>query len=71
MAEAPRALAGQAAFQRTGRELPLYQLPTGVYEGLVGERERERKTAELGFAETYKRGYREEELEKRRRRLIL
>lgn len=71
MAEVPRALPGTAQFQRTGRQLPLYQLPTGVYEGLVGEREKERKAAEIGMAETAKRGFREEELTKRYRKLTL
>jgi len=39
IAEAPRVLAGQSAFQRSGRQLPFYDLSPDVYNGLVGEQE--------------------------------
>jgi len=69
--ETPQVLAGMKQFQRTGRELPLYELPSEVYEGLIGEKQREQKASELALSEGYKQNYKTAEYEKKYRTLTL
>ena len=65
ISEAPTALAGETAFAKTGRELPLYQLPEETYNALVGSAEQERRTGIRSLGQFY------EEQERQRRTLPL
>ena len=67
---APRALAGQATFQKQGGSNPLYQLSPDVYNGLVGSQEFERRGAVRQRSSELEQGFRAGQNINQQRQLI-
>lgn len=71
IAGGPTVAGGETGFSYSGRQLPLYELDPAVYQGLVGQKEFERRGALKKRASELEAGYREQEVLKQQRNLIL
>ena len=69
MAGAPRVIPGQPGFEKALTSGALYTLSPDIYESLIGEKEKEQKTAARVLAGEYETGFKEEELAKKSRAL--
>ncbi len=50
---APRVLPGETTFQQSGGQTPFYELSPNVYQGLIGEQEKQRLTGKEQLARSY------------------
>lgn len=71
LGETPRILAGAEGFQRTGRELPFYELSPETYQNLVGSEEFERRGAVQRRASELEEAFRREQQLAQQRQLYL
>ncbi len=68
---APRVLAGQSAFEKSGGENPFYQLSPEVYQGLVGSQQYEQDASKRRRASELEEAYRTQQGISQQRALIL
>ena len=67
----PQVTAGIGTFGRSGRELPLYELPSDIYSSLIGEQEYQKQAAVKGRQAELEQGYRTQQETKASRKLNL
>lgn len=71
ISQAPRVLAGEMGFQRSGEQTPFYQLSPETYQGLIGSKEWEQKAAKQTRVSQLESAWKESELAKQYRKLTL
>lgn len=71
LTSAPRALAGESTFQKDTREIPLYNLSSDVYDGLIGEQEFNRRGSVRNRASQLEEAFRTQQGTNQQRNLIL
>lgn len=71
LGQTPTFNAGQYGFQKTGRNLPLYELDPSVYDGLIGSQEFARRGAVQSRASELESAYRTQQALDQQRQLIL
>lgn len=69
--ELPQVVAGQSTFQQGTRDLPLYELSPGLYEGLVGSKQYEQDAARRLRTSELESAFRTQESSKQLRTLTL